>query len=109
MAWHDPRDADRARLILDEMIAESGIREDPVPPPLPSELVERSRVTAKTTGASTVALTAPAVQQGEPARVALRLAVTSRVLGLAIYAILSRDGVDPAWGGIGAVVGYWLR
>jgi hypothetical protein len=49
------------------------------------------------------------VIEGEPARVVIRLVITLVVLAIAITAILAKTSADPAWGAIGAVVGYWLR
>lgn len=49
------------------------------------------------------------VIEGEPARLVIRLVVTLIVLAIAITAILAKTSAEPAWGAIGAVVGYWLR
>jgi len=49
------------------------------------------------------------VIEGEPARLLIRLGVTLVVLAIAIVAIVSRTSAEPAWGAVGAVVGYWLR
>jgi hypothetical protein len=49
------------------------------------------------------------VIEGEPARLVIRLVVTLIVLAIAVTAILAKTSAEPAWGAIGAVVGYWLR
>jgi hypothetical protein len=49
------------------------------------------------------------VIEGEPARLVIRLVITLVVLAIAITAILAKSSPEPAWGAIGAVVGYWLR
>jgi hypothetical protein len=49
------------------------------------------------------------VIEGEPARLVIRLAVTLVVLAIASTAILAKTSAEPAWGAIGAIVGYWLR
>jgi hypothetical protein len=49
------------------------------------------------------------VIEGEPARLVIRLAVTLIVLAIAVTAILAKTSAEPAWGAIGAIVGYWLR
>jgi hypothetical protein len=119
----DPDEAERVRRllrsILEEAVAEDLIldeadvkdrigSEQAEVLPLPSELEPQPRLTLRDRDARLRAA-ASAAQEGEPSRLAIRLAVTSVVLGLAIYAIITHNGVDPAWGGIGTVVGYWLR
>jgi hypothetical protein len=50
-----------------------------------------------------------AVIEGEPARLVIRLGITLVVLAIAIVAIVAKTSAEPAWGAVGAVVGYWLR
>jgi len=101
-------EADRERLI--ELFLERHGTPDSKQPMTPAVGTEHARQPvfppAAHASATGKALT---VIQGEPARLVIRLVITLAVLAIAIAAILAKTSAEPAWGAIGAVIGYWLR
>jgi hypothetical protein len=103
-----PSEADRERLIealLRGYVAQGG--EESAAPATESEHPQSPAPPAALhVSATSKKLT---VIEGEPARLLIRLGVTLVVLAIAIVAIVSKTSAEPAWGAVGAVIGYWLR
>lgn len=98
--------ADRAKLI------EAWISRQAGDEPVPASAAGPERVpgsAASSADGRSVQVRVSSIIAGEPLRLLIRLVVTIAVLTTAIIAIVAGTNTEPAWGAVGAVIGYWLR